>query len=293
MISGLETRQLRTFLAVAESLHFGRAAKKLGMAQPNLSQQIARLEALIGYPLFHRTPKGVRLSPAGTFLQGRALMMIESLESTLETARSLGSGDAGGLVVGFCGSVMLTPVAGMIGGFRTAYPAVALELRELHVNEQLERGMLDLCFVRDAGAPAGLTTVTLIEEPYVAVLPQRHPLADRRELAPELLKDESFILFSPEMASVAYHRTVALCVEHGFQPNVQREAAQWISLATLIGAGLGVSIAPACVAQVMMPGVCCVPLASTRCTAVELAFRENSGNPAVGRLVEYAKGFSR
>ena len=105
------------------------------------------------------------------------------------------------------------------------------------------------------------------------------------------MRNESFVLFSPDMARVAYDRTVALCVEHGFHPNVQREAAQWTSLASLIGAGLGVSIAPACVAHVVVPGVCCVPLASTRRTTVELAFKENSGNPTVGKLVEYAKAF--
>ena len=294
MRGGFETRQLRIFLAVAETLHFGRAARKLGIAQPNLSQQIARLETLVGYPLFLRTPKGVQLSPAGVFLRQRALTLLESLEGTLQATRSLGSGDSGRLAVGFCGSVMLTHVAGMIGAFRAAYPEVSLELRELHVNQQLEflrNGTLDICFVRDSGEPAGLKTVKLIEEPYVAVLSQPHPLAKRSKLSPELLKNEPFILFSPDMARVAYDRTVALCVEHGFHPDVQREAAQWTSLATLIGAGLGISIAPACVAHVVVPGVCCVPLSSTRRTTVELAFTENLANPAVGKLVEYATAF--
>ena len=121
----------------------------------------------------------------------------------------------------------------------------------------------------------------------------RHPLATRKRLNPELLKEEPFILFSPDMARVAYERTLDLCLEHGFRPNVQREAAQWTSLATLIGAGLGVSIAPACVAQVLVPGVCCVPLASQRCTSVELAFREDSGNPSVDKLVQHAMAFQK
>ena len=290
----LETRQLRIFLAVADTLHFGRAARKLRMAQPNLSQQVARLEALVGYPLFVRNAKGVRLSPAGEFLKQRAAVMVANLHGALETTRRLGRGDAGSLVAGFCGSVMLTDVAGMIGGFRAAYPEVTLELRELHVNQQvklLQDGMLDVCFLRDAGGPAELTTVTLIQEPYVAVLPERHPLAARKKLEPELLKDEPFILFSPDMARIAYDRTVALCQAHGFIPNVQREAAQWTSLATLIGAGLGVSIAPACVAKVLVPGVCCIPLVSNRRTSVEIAFREDCGNPSVNELVRYAGAF--
>ena len=256
MSKDLEVGQLRIFLTLAETLHFGRAAKRLGLAQPNLSQQIARLEAKVGYPLFFRGARDVQLSSAGRFLKQRATLLIESLESTMATARSLGDGEAGSLTVGFCGSVMLTHVAGMIGGFRSTYPDVTLELRELHVNEQLEnlkQGMLDLCFVRDAGSPAGLDTLKIMAESYVAVLPNKHPFAKRKVLAPELLKEESFILFSPDMAKVAYDRTIALCVEHGFNPDVQCEAAQWTSLASLIGAGLGVSIAPACVANVLVP----------------------------------------
>ena len=294
MSKELETGQLRVFLAVADTLHFGRAAKKLGMAQPNLSQQIARLEAKVGYPLFLRGARDVQLSPAGKFLQQRAVLLLKSLEGTMATARNLGSGEAGSLTVGFCGSVMLTHVPAMIGRFRSKYPEVTLELHELHVNQQvtlLQQGMLDLSFVRDAGEPVGLNTITLIREAYVAVLPKKHPLAKRKVLSPRLLRNDPFILFSPDMASVAYERTVALCVEHGFSPNVQREAVQWTSLATLIGAGLGISIAPACVANVLVPGVCCVPLASTRRTTVEIAFRKDSGNPAVGKLVGYVEHF--
>ena len=288
----LEVRQLRAFLAVAETLHFGRAATKLGMAQPNLSQQIARLEAVVGYPLFVRHAKGVRLNPAGEFLKNRAEVLLANLQGAMETTRRLGSGEAGSLVVGFCGSVMLTSVAGILGDFRSAYPDIVLELRELHVNQQVEmlqRGLLDACFIRDGGEPEQLTSACLLEEPYVAVVSQRHPLASRRKIDPALLRDEPFILFSPDMARGAYDRTLDLCLDHGFRPNVQREAAQWTSLATLIGAGLGVSIAPACVARVLVPGVCCVPLISKRRTLVEITFREDSGNPSVVRLVEYAK----
>ena len=243
MESGPDIRQLRAFLVVAETLHFGRAATKMRIAQPNLSQQIARLETLVGYPLFVRHPKGVRLTPAGEFLKQRAEVLLANLHSTLEMTRQLGNGDAGSLVVGFCSSVMLTDVAALIGAFRSAYPEVTLELRELHVNEQiglLQNGMLDACFLRDAGQLTQLSSLILLKEPYVAVVSVHHPLAARRKIKPELLKEEPFVLFSPEMAKVAYDRTLDLCMAHGFRPKVQREAAQWTSLATLIGAGLGV-----------------------------------------------------
>ena len=262
------------------------------MAQPNLSQQSARLESLVGYPLFVRHAKGVRLSPAGEYLRDRSESMMANMQGAMDTARRFGSGDAGSLVVGFCGSVMLTSVAGILRGFRCAYPDITLELKELHVNEQVEmlqKGMLDACFVRDCGDPEQLKSVCLLEEPYVAVVPQDHRLASRRKIDPALLKAEPFILFSPDMAQGAYDRTLDLCVAHGFRPNVQREAAQWTSLATLIGAGLGVSIAPACVATVLVPGVCCIPLISKCRTLVEIVFREDSGHPSAARLVGYAR----
>ena len=294
MESTPELRQLRSFLAVAETLHFGRAATKLGMAQPNLSQQIARLESSVGYPLFIRHAKGVRLSPAGEFLKSRTEVLLATLHGAIETTRRFGIGDAGTLVVGFCGSVMLTRVAGILRGFRSAYPDIVLELKELHVNEQigmLQRGVLDACFVRDGGDPEQLRSVCLLEEPYVAIVSQHHRLASRRRIDPALLRDEPFILFSPDMAQGAYDRTLDLCAAHGFRPKIRREAAQWTSLATLVGAGLGVSIAPACVATVLVPGVCTIPLISERRTMVEIAFSDDSGNPSVGRLVEYAGSF--
>ncbi len=222
-------------------------------------------------------------------------MMLANLQSAIETTRRIGSGDAGSLLVGFCGSVMLTGVAGILRGFRSAYPSIMLELKELHVNEQVEmlqRGMLDACFVRDCGDPEQLKSLCILEEPYVAVVSQSHRLASRRKIDPALLKAESFILFSPDMAKGAYDQTLDLCVAHGFRPDVQREAAQWTSLATLIGAGLGVSIAPASVATVLVPGVCCIPLVSERRTQVEIVFREDCGNPSAVRLVEYSRKFA-
>ena len=288
MNNQLEMRHLRLFLAVAETLHVGRAANRLGMAQPNLSQQIGRIERIVGHPLFTRHSKGVELTPTGVFLQRRAASLEQNLSITVKTARRIGKGEAGHLVIGFCGSAMMNRISTPIGEFRRAYPDVALELRELHVNDQrrqLSDGMLDICFMRDAEATDGLTIRNLIREPYVAILAKGHPLAGEKRIKPEALAKEPFVFFPPTLAKLAYERTIEMCISHGFKPNVVQEAPQWTTMAMLIGAGLGVSLAPRSVAAVPVPGVVFVPVLSQARTSIDAAFPSDAANTSVKLLL--------
>ena len=288
MKSQLEMRHLRLFLAVAETLHVGRAANKLGMAQPNLSQQIGRIEKIVGHPLFKRHSKGVELTVTGLFLQRRAASLERNLSATVETARKIGRGEAGTLVVGFCGSAMMNRISTPIGDFRRAHPDVALELRELHVNEQrsqLAEGMLDICFMRDGEGMAGLTMKTLLREPYVAILSKQHPLAGEKRIRPEVLANEPFVFFPPSLAKLAYERTIEMCISHGFKPNVVQEAPQWTTMAMLIGAGLGVSLAPESVAAIPVPGVVFIPVISQARTSIDAAFLAGTSNASVKLLL--------
>ncbi len=178
----LELRHLRYFVAVAEELHFGRAAERLHLAQPPLSQQIRRLEEILGYPLFLRTSRAVRLTVAGEVFLDRARRTLRNVREDMEEARSIGRGDEGFLRVGFIGSGMLTPLPAMLGRYRSLYPRVQLQLSESYtsgVAQSLNRGMLDAGFLRDAGPTEGLHVETLFSEPYVAVLPATHRLAGR------------------------------------------------------------------------------------------------------------------
>ena len=287
MSEQLEMRHLRLFLAVAETLHVGRAANKLGMAQPNLSQQIGRIERIVGHPLFRRHSKGVELTLTGAFLQRRAVSLEQNLSSTVDTARKIGRGEAGNLVIGFCGSAMMNRISTPIGEFRRAYPDVALELRELHVNEQrsqLAEGMLDICFMRDGECMDGLTMKNLLREPYIAILSKQHPLARERRIRPESLAKEPFVLFPPSLAKLAYDRTIDMCISHGFRPNVVQEAPQWTTMAMLIGAGLGVSLAPKSVAAIPVPGVVFIPVVSQARTSIDAAYRSDSSNASIRLL---------
>jgi DNA-binding transcriptional LysR family regulator len=275
----IELRHLRYFVAVAEELHFGRAAQRLNLAQPPLSQQIRKLEEILGHPLFVRTSRAVRLTAAGEVFLDRARRTLRSVQEDMEEARSIGRGDVGSLRVGFIGSSMLTPLPSMLGRYRREYPNVQLQLQEAfsaQLEQSLLKGALDAAFLRDADLLDGLTIEPLFSEPFVAVLPHTHPLAGRRSISAALLRNEPFVLFSPAAGKLAYERTISLCEEHGFRPRVVQEGPQWLTILRLIGAGLGVTIAPECVKQIASPHVVCLRLHATKVRSeITLAYRSS------------------
>jgi DNA-binding transcriptional LysR family regulator len=273
----VELRHLRYFVAVAEELHLGRAAQRLHLAQPPLSQQIRKLEEILGHALFVRTSRAVRLTSAGELFLDRARSTLRKVHEDLEDARSVGRGEVGSLKVGFIGSGMLTALPGILGRYRKLYPKVDLQLRELYsagVIRALQEGSVDVGFLRDGGEAEGLQVETLLSEPFVAALPANHPLAKRKTLSAGQLRDEPFVLFSPAAGSRAYGKTVSLCEQHGFTPRVVQEAPQWLTILRLVGAGLGVTIAPACVEQIAATDVVCRRLRSMVRSDIELAYRQ-------------------
>jgi DNA-binding transcriptional LysR family regulator len=279
----VELRHLRYFLAVAETLHFGQAAEKLGMAQPPLSQQIRNLENNLGYSLFDRTTRGVRLTRVGQFFVERARTMLAKVANDVEMARRLGSGQEGALTVGFAGSIMFTSLPKAIRLYRRMHPNVELRLREGATDEQMPfllDGTLDLGFLRDGEARDGLTIETILREPFVAVLPARHKLAGNPAISPAALKDEPFVLFARRMGTLAYDRTVACCEAEGFRPNFVQDAPQWPTVLRLVAAGLGVSLAPACVARIATPGVVFKRVRSRHWTSIDIGVKAKLDNPA-------------
>lgn len=278
----IELRHMRYFLAVANTLHFSKAAAVLGIAQPPLSQQIRQLEKMLGHALFERTTRGVRLTPAGELLQKRAQSTLDKVGDDLEQVRQLGRGEQGTLTIGFSGSAMLTQLPAAIRTFHQRYPKVKLRLREMWTSDQLTalaNGTLDLAFLRDGDPTEGIVMRTLSREPYVAVLPQEHPALCDGTLDTRALADDGFVLFSPTMGSLAYQRTVACCEEYGFRPRVVQEAPQWSTVVRLVAAGLGVSLAPACVAGLNAPGTVCVPVRSRARTTIDEGLKAGATNP--------------
>jgi DNA-binding transcriptional LysR family regulator len=280
----IEFRHLRYFLAVTETLHFSKAAAQLGMAQPPLSQQIRSLERMIGYSLFERTTRGVRLTKVGEYFRERAQSTVTKMQDDVEMARRLGSGQEGVLTVGFSGSVMLTTLPKAIERYRRLYPKVELRLRELVTAEQMPfllDGTLDLGFLRDGEPQDGLSIEAILRERFIAVLPTRHKLAGKLTIHPRDLRNEPFVLFARRMGPLAFDRTLACCEAEGFRPNVVQEAPQWPTVVRLVAAGSGISLAPACVANFAMPGVVYKKVRSRHWSSIDIGLKPNLDNPAV------------
>ena len=288
----IELRHFRYFLAVAETLHFSNAALRLGIAQPPLSQQIKRLEQLLGHRLFDRTTRGVKLTLAGQLLAERARSTIEKIQDDLAQVRRLGRGEQGTLTVGFSGSVMFTDLPVAIGRYRRQYPKLELRLRELATSAQivaLLNGTLDLAFLRDGDPTDGIQITTLMEERYVAVLPQAHRLARKASLRIQDLSQEPFVLFARRMGPLAFDRTIACCERSGFRPNIVQDAPQWPTLVRLVAAGLGVSLAPACVANVALSGAVYREVHSAGRTTIDLGMKTGSPTTLASNFTEVAR----
>jgi DNA-binding transcriptional LysR family regulator len=288
----IEFRHLRYFLAVSETLHFGRAAAKLGMAQPPLSQQIRKLERHLGFGLFDRTTRGVRLTRVGQFFLERARNTVAKLADDVELARRLGSGQEGVLTVGFSGSIMFTALPKAIGHYRRVHPTVELRLREMVTADQIPLlldGTLDLAFLRDGEPREGLTIEPILREPFVAVLPASHKLAAKTAISPVELKAEPFVLFTRKVGRLAYDRTVACCEAEGFRPNIVQDAPQWPTVLRLVAAGLGVSLAPACIAGLATPGVIFRRVRSKHWTSVDIGMKAKPDNPAAAVFLVIAR----
>ncbi len=285
--------QLHAFTVLAEELHFGRAAARLGIAQPPLSQQIARLESKVGHPLFVRAPGRVALSPAGRELLPSAQRALTGLADGLAAARAVGEGRAGRLRIGFSASLALTVLPGLLRTFRERFPAVELDIREMTTAPQLaalhERG-IDIGLLREpppAEEEGALGFRGVLTEPFVAVLPSDHPLAAQRVVRVGELADEPFVLLPRAVGPRLYDRITEVCGAAGFAPRIVQHAVEWQTVCALVGAGLGVSLAPASIRRIRLRGVAfrAVEPGTVR-TRVAVAWRREDPNPLVARLLE-------
>src|SRR6201996_563109 len=289
----IELRHLRYFVAVAEELHFGRAAERLHVAQPPLSQQIRKLEDLLVYPLFTRPSRSVSLTPAGEALLQRARRTLRNVQRDIDETRSIGRGDVGSLHIGFIGSAMLATLPAIFRSYREKYPQVRLHLHESFtalVTEGLENGTLDAGILRDGDPLEGLQITTIFSEPFVAVLPAGHACAKQKSISVAVLRNEPFVYYPRSAGARAYEKPLTMCEEHGFRPQIVQEASHWLTILRLISAGQGVSIAPACVRQIASPEVVCLPLRGARAVSnIELAWLEGDARPIVQRFRRLAE----
>jgi DNA-binding transcriptional LysR family regulator len=290
----LDVRRLACFVAVAEELHFTRAAARLRVTQSALSQQIARLEAELGVGLISRGSRRVALTPAGeVFLAGARATLAQAMDAA-EAARRAARGEVGRISLAFADAAPLGILPRLVSQFRAACPDVHLALAEMMTSdavEAIQRRQLDAALLRPMPGQEELETLVLWREPYVVALPAAHPLAAEAQVRLVQLRDDPFVATSPAKARYIDWRFRGALARAGLRPRVVQEANQLTALAGLVGAGLGVAFLPASAARLALEGVVYRPIAGSDAPTTEmaLAWRRDETAPTVGRLVAVAR----
>jgi DNA-binding transcriptional LysR family regulator len=287
----MELRHIRYFLAVAEERNFTRAAARVGIGQPPLSQQIRDLEDEIGAPLFHRVPHGAELTAAGTAFLAEVQPILAAAEKAKAAAQRAHRGDVGTLSLGFTGSAAFNPVVSdMVRQFRQRWPGVLLSLDEMNTMrllEQLKEEKLDAVFIRPGNyALAGLRLKHFADEAMLIALPASHALTRHEVLPLSALANEVFVLFPRVMGLSLHHEIVSACRKCGFEPIAGQGAPQIASVINLVAAELGVSIVPASAAQIRVKGVVYRPIEGPAPVArLALAYRQDRHSAIVQNLL--------
>jgi DNA-binding transcriptional LysR family regulator len=256
----MEFRHLRYFVAVAEELHFTRAAERLGIKQPRLSLQIRQLERELGTPLFHRLTRGVELTETGTLLLDESRPILDQVERIKAGVQSRTRGETGCIHLGFdCATCFQPLVSGIISAYRERYPSVLVSPEQSNTARlvaALQSGEIDVAFVRPPlNDGEGLEVEPLVEESMVIVLPDSHPRAGDRSMALAALAEETLILFPRTIGPGLHDAIIASCQRARFSPKLGQEAPQISTTVQMVAAGFGVSIVPQSIAQIRLAGV--------------------------------------
>jgi DNA-binding transcriptional LysR family regulator len=287
----MDLHQLEAFLAVAEELHFGRAAERLHIAQPPLSRTIKQLERDVGAPLFDRTTRSVRLTTAGEALVEPAQRVLDDVRSARRAVKSAGRGETGRVRVGFAGpsSHLLVGQLGRL--VRERNPGIELSLRSTTYGHEALRavvnGDLDLAIARWTTEPPGIAHRIVSVEHYVLVVPEEHPLAHREQVSMTELRDEPFIALPADPGSSVRDHFVKFASAAGYVPNIVQTAPDSWTVMALVGAGVGLTVTlDTAVDNLVQDGIAVVPLEEGRTpTYCRLAWRRDDANPALRQVL--------
>jgi len=286
----MELRHLRYFVAVAEECHFGRAAERLHIAQPPLSQQIKQLENELGVQLLTRSTRKVELTPSGEGYLDRARAILASVDDAGDEAARVAAGEIGRIAIGFTGSATYELLPTLARMLDDELPDLELDLRgEMLTPDQvaaLRDHTLDLGFLRPPVRDTGIDVRVLRKEPLIAVLPSEHRLASEEKARLADLRDERFITYPSHHRSVVYEAVFDACQRAGFTPRQTQEVGETSTLVVFVAAGLGVALVPASVRHLNITGAVYLPLAGTT-EEVELAVatRADDDSPHVRRVL--------
>ena len=296
----IELRLWRQFVAVAEELHFSRAALRLNMTQPPLTQAIAQLEIALGLKLFDRTKRSVQLTAAGAALVPEARDLLARAAAMPVLARASADGEAGRLRLAFVSTVGFDLLPRWVRAFREQYPRVQLELIEATGDVQLEaldRGEIDAGFILHSPgfAPPGLTCQRIAQDPLVLAVPEQSALAGNTTLTLKDLLDQPLVIFPRRILPSLYDAIFAMYHAAGYLPRVAQEAIQMQTIVNLVSAGIGVAWVPDSVRQFQRPGVVYRELEGGKGQAVpgcetSLVWAAGAASPALLRFMAFAPG---
>ncbi|MCE4060536.1 LysR family transcriptional regulator [Pandoraea sputorum] len=296
-MANIDVRLLRYFIAVAETGHMTRAAERLGIGQPPLSQQIRVLETQLGVTLFERLPRGMALTDAGQAFLADAYEVVRKLDQAVDDVRRVAAGIKGRLSVGFTSSAALHPfVPTVIRAFRSDAPSVSLMLDESSTGDLLDGlrdGHIDVAFIRQPQGNTGeITVVQVLEEPMVLAVPSAHPLAltgraGKAAVPMTAIASEKLILYRRRAGQGLYDAIIAACHGAGFSPAIEQEAPRLLTTLSLVAAGLGVSVVPASLMRMQIEGIVYRPLAPPPRAPLCCAYREGVLAGPTARLLEH------
>lgn len=284
---------MRYVVTVAEELHFGKAAARLLIAQPPLSQQIKKVEQEIGAVLFRRSKRRVELTEAGRIFVEEARRTLAQADLTLHATQRAARGEIGRLVIGYAGSAAHAVLPSVMTRFRSRSPEVQIELREMTTSQQilaLLSRQIDIGLVRSPAPQPGLEVAILVWERFLAALPHKHRLARMKRIALARLATERFILFPRYLGPTLYDPIVAACQRAGFSPSVVQEAMHVPTIVSLVAAGVGVALVPESARHLRWHGVVYRELTDSEArTAISIAWRSAEESAAAKFFVATAR----
>lgn len=291
----MELKQVQTFVVLAETLHFGHAAQQLRIAQPHVSRRIKQLEEELDVLLFYRDKRNVRLTEAGEVFLGESRKLLRDADIARMRARESAYGRRGNLNVGLLGSAMLGALSGLLGAFHHKHPDVHLTFRELSglvLAEELGLGTIDVAFFHPPVREAGVYQRVSVEKaPLVAVLPEKHRLADRDHLRLVDLAADSWVMFPRERGPYVYDLIISLCQRAGFSPRIVQEAESVHARLGLVAAGFGVHLVHDTWRTMPYPGVVYATIEPTASIGLSCYWRSDNTNPILHNFVEIVRKF--
>ncbi len=287
----MNLRSLRFFIAVAEEMHFGRAADRLNMSQPPLSQHIKALEEELNVVLFHRTKRSVRITDAGTALLDEARRLVVQADGLRHVVQRADKGRGGYLRVGFITSSVFTETHKLYSKLSHGIPGVTVMWQEMNSSEQIDalrEDKIDIAFLHTPVAHDGLAVRFIVREPMMVAIPASHPTAHRKSIALSALKDDDFVLPLRHMSPAFYDSIIVACRAAGFSPAIApHQPRNLLTVLSLVSVGAGVSVVPRSLATASFPSVKVIGIRGTApTTEISALWQPHNRSPVLARALE-------